>query len=536
MTTDRRWNGWGAPGVDAALPPRARQMLVDVVGAGTPPRDATLEEIAASVPRSRIGSEDGLSLDPVDRIRHARGQDVLDWIAVRSGRIPAVPDAVARPRDAAGARGLLARATAAGWTLVPFGGGTSVVGGVTTVRSERPVVSVDMRATSGLRTLDDVSGLATFGAGTLGPDVEAALQVHGRTLGHFPQSFEFSTVGGWVVTRSAGQQSMGFGRMEALFAGGHLETPMGPLDLPAIPASAAGPDLREVVLGSEGRFGILTDVTVRTSTRPPRDIVRAYSVPDWDRALALGRSLASAGLPLTMVRVSTPMETATTLTMVADERRRRLLRGYLGWRHQGPEACLILVGSAGTDRLVRAVEGEVAHVVKAQRGIGVPGVGLTWQRERFRAPYLRNTLWSAGYAVDTLETAIDWARLPDLAAALAPALRHGLDAIGERVLAYSHLSHLYPSGSSLYVTCVFRLAADPDESVARWQRLKRLASETIVEHGGTISHQHGVGRVHAPYLSAEKGPIGMGALAALRDRFDPDGVMARGVLLEDEPR
>lgn len=535
MTTDRRWNGWGSPAVDAALPPRARQMLCDVVGPGTPPQDVTLDQAAATVPPSRIAAEAGLSLDAADRIRHARGQDVADWIALRSGRLPAVPDAVARPGDAAAARALLERATAAGWTLVPFGGGTSVVGGVTVGPSERPVVSVDMGGIAGLRTLDDRSGLATFGAGTLGPDVEAALQPHGLTLGHFPQSFEFSTVGGWVVTRSAGQQSMGFGRIEALFAGGHLETPVGPLDLPTFPASAAGPDLREIVLGSEGRFGILTDVTVRTAIRPVRDLVRAYSVPDWDRARDLGRSLARAGLPLTMVRVSTALETVTTLAMVADERRRRLLRRYLGWRRQGPEACLVLVGMAGMDGLIRAVEGEVARLVKAERGIGVPGVGRAWQRERFGAPYLRNTLWSAGYGVDTVETATDWTRLPGLAAALGPALRHGLEPVGERVHAFSHLSHLYPSGSSLYVTYVFRLAQDPDETRSRWQRLKRLASQIIVEHGGTISHQHGIGRVHAPYLAAEKGPLGMATLATLRDRFDPDGILARGVLLEDGP-
>lgn len=534
MTTDRRWNGWGSPAVDAEIPTRARRMLVDLVGAGTPPDDVTLAHVVASVPPSRIAPDAGLALDAEDRLRHARGQDPSDWIALRSGRPPAVPDAIARPGDAAAVRALLERAAASGWTLVPFGGGTSVVGGVTVRPSERPVVTVDMRATAGLRAFDDVSGLATFGAGTLGPDVEAALRPHGRTLGHFPQSFEFSSVGGWVVTRSAGQQSMGFGRIEALFAGGHLETPVGPLDLPAFPASAAGPDLREMVLGSEGRFGILTDVTVRTALHPVRDIVRAYSIPDWDRALTLGRSLACAGLPLTMVRVATPMETVTTLAMVADERRRRLLRSYLDWRRQGPEACLILVGLAGTEGVIRAVEGEVARLVRAERGIGVPGVGRAWQRERFQVPYLRNTLWEAGYAVDTLETAIDWARLPGLAGALAAALRHGLESSGERVHAYSHLSHLYPSGSSLYVTYLFRLAQDPDETLARWQRLKGLASETIVRHGGTISHQHGVGRVHGPYLAAEKGPLGMGALAALRDRFDPHGVMARGVLLEDE--
>ena len=534
MTTERRWNGWGDPARSVELGPHALATIVDLLGPGSPPRDASLAEVVSAVPPSRIAPEPGLSLDPEDRVRHARGQDLPDAIALRSGRLPAVPDAVARPGDAAAVRDLLARADAAGWTVLPRGGGTSVVGGVTVVPSERPVVVVDLEGLSGVRAFDAASGLATVGAGTRGPALETALGGHGRRLGHVPQSWEYSTVGGWVVTRSAGATSMGDGRIEALFAGGHLETPVGPLDLSPFPASAAGPDLRQVVLGSEGRLGILTDVVLRTAPRPARDLVRAYSLPDWDRALELGRALADARLPLSMVRVSTPLETATMIALIPSDRSRRLLRRYLAWRGQGgTETCLVLVGMAGSDKVVRAVEGEVGRLVRDRRGIGVPSLGPAWARERFRAPYLRDALWAAGYAVDTLETAVDWAALPGLAGALGPALRHGLDADAERVHAYSHLSHLYPSGSSLYVTYVFRAAADPDETLDRWRRLKTLGSETIVAHGGTISHQHGVGRIHAPYLSAEKGELGMATLAALVERFDPRGILARGVLVED---
>jgi alkyldihydroxyacetonephosphate synthase len=429
---------------------------------------------------------------------------------------------------------MLDRATAAGWTLVPYGGATSVVGGVTVEPSDRPVVTVDLGAMAGLRgEIDLASGLATFGAGTIGPDLEAILGRHGLTLGHFPQSFEWSTLGGWVATRSAGQESIGFGRIERLFAGGRLEAPAGSLDLAPSPASAAGPDLRELVLGSEGRLGIITEIVVRAVARPARSIVRAYSLPDWDRARDLGRALAQAGLRLQMIRVSTPMETATTIAMVASERSRSWLRRYLRWRGHGPEACFVLVGIAGTAGMVRATEGEVVRLVRAATGIGLPGVGAAWQRERFRSPYLRNALWGAGYALDTVETATSWSGIEALAASLGPALRHGLETEGEEVLAFSHLSHLYPSGSSLYTTYCYRRSDDPDETLDRWRRLKRIASDTIVAHGATISHQHGVGRDHLPYLAAEKGPLGMGALGDLVGRFDPDGIMHRGVLLAD---
>lgn len=533
----QRWNGWGDDAEGTVLPVNASATIKALVGPGTPVADASLESVVASVPASRIADGTrGCSTEPEDRIRHARGQSLPDWIALRSGRLGAVPDAVARPADGAAVRDLLDAATTEGWRLIPFGGGTSVVGGVTVRPSERPVVSVDLSGIAGLRDLDATSGLATFGAGTVGPEIEAALGQHGRTLGHFPQSFEWSTLGGWVAARSAGQESAGYGRIERLFAGGRLEAPAGSWDLPTHPASAAGPDLREVVLGSEGRLGILTDLTVRTVPRRERDIIRAYSAPDWEAAVAIGRELAASGLPLSMVRISTPMETQTLFTMAGDTQSRRWLQRYLRWRGRTSESCLVLVGIAGAAGVVKAVEGEVARILKAGGAIGLPGVGPAWRRDRFHGPYLRNALWDAGYAVDTMETAVDWARLPTLAAALAPALRSGLETEhgGERVHAFTHLSHLYPSGSSLYATYIFRIAADPAEMLARWRRLKTVASEVVVAHGGTISHQHGIGTDHAPYLAAEKGPLGMGVLEDLVARFDPSGVMHRGVLLEDD--
>ena len=531
----RRWNGWGDESIETSLSPRALDLLRSLVGTGTPPRDATLKAVAAAVPPSRAPADPRLGTDPLDRVRHARGQSLPDWIALRSGRLDAVPDAIARPPDAAAVADLLALAARTGAALLPYGGGTSVVGGVTVRPSERPVVTVDLAATAGLRALDETSALATFGAGTIGPDLEAALEPHGLTLGHFPQSFEGSTVGGWVVTRSAGQQSRGFGRIEDLFAGGHLETPRGALDLAPHPASAAGPDLREAVLGSEGRLGFLTDVVVRATHRPKQERFPAYLVPDWDRALHLARRLAQSGLPLSMVRVSTPLETATTFALAGDGRSTGLLRRYLGLRGMGPERCLVIVGLTGHPSVVGATARAVDDLVRGSRGIAGPGIGSAWRHGRFAAPYLRNALWDAGYAVDTLETAIDWTRLPDLAAALGRTLRHGLEPHGERVHAFSHLSHAYPTGSSLYTTYVFRLAADPDETLERWRTLKSAASRVIVEHGATISHQHGVGIDHAPYLAAEKGALGMEAISALARTFDPEWVMARGVLLEDGP-
>jgi alkyldihydroxyacetonephosphate synthase len=529
----RRWNGWADEGRTPTVPPTALRLVEEQLGPGRPTPDAALADVVASVPDSRLPPSPLISTDVEDRIRHATGQSLPDWIALRSGRLPAVPDGVARPATNEDVRELLAIAAANGAHVVPYGGGTSVVGGIGGDEASRQsVLTIALERLAGLRTIDERSGLATFGAGTTGPDLGTALEPHGLTLGHFPQSFERSTLGGWVVTRSAGQQSLGFGRIEALFAGGRVEAPAGTLELPPHPASAAGPDLRQLVLGSEGRLGVLTEATVRVVARPEREAFPAWFLPDWAHAIEAARAVGRAGLPLSMIRAVTPLETASTLALAGDSRSIRLLRRYLAFRKVGPEPSLLLVGASGVDRLVEAAIREVGPIVRSHGGIAVGGsIGRRWIASRFRTADLRDALWDAGYAVDTLETAIDWTRLTDLATAVESALQHGLDDLGERVIAFSHLSHVYPSGSSLYTTYIFRPAADPDETLARWRRLKGAASRAIIDGGGTISHQHGVGRDHAGYLAAEKGELGMAVLGDIARRFDPDRIMNPGVLL-----
>jgi alkyldihydroxyacetonephosphate synthase len=532
----RRWNGWGEEGSSATLSAEARRLLEREVGKAAPdlPADARLEDVVASVPASRLTAHALLDTEPEARVRHARGQSLPDWVALRSGRLGAVPDAVAHPSSDDDVRALLTLAASSSAHVIPYGGGTSVVGGVTPAADDdRPTLTIALDRLSGLTRLDERSGLATFGAGTVGPALEAALQPHGLTLGHFPQSFERSTLGGWVAARSAGQQSLGFGRIEALFAGGRVVAPAGTLELRPDPASAAGPDLRQLVLGSEGRLGVITEATVRTVPKPPREAFPAWFLPDWPSALEAARELARSGLPLSMVRVSTPLETASLLAMAGRSRSGDLLARYLRFRALGPERSLVLVGASGVERFVEGAAREAGSILRSHGGIAVGGsIGRRWLATRFAAPEVRDSAWDSGYALDTLETAVDWTRLPDLAATLGRTLRHGLDELSERVHAFSHLSHVYPDGSSIYATYVFRRAADPDETLERWRRLKRAASEAIVAGGGTISHQHGVGRDHAPYLVAEKGGLGMAVLADVARRFDPERIMNPGVLVE----
>ena len=436
----RRWNGWGDEAVATQIPRAALSQLETVIGAGRPTPDALLADVVEQIPAGRLPAHALVSGDAEDRLRHARGQSLGDWIALRSGRIGRVPDGVGRPTSVDQVRALLDYARAAGARVVPYGGGTTVVGGLGPSDldpphgDKPPVLAVSLERLTELSAFDETSGLATFGAGVTGPALEAALRARGRMLGHEPQSWEYSTLGGWVATRSSGQRSLGFGRIEALFAGGRLEAPAGRLDLLTHPASAAGPDLRQVVLGSEGRLGILAEATVRTVPIPEYQKTVALLIPDWEHGIAAVRELAGARLPLAMIRLSTPAETQTTLTMAGRRRRVGLAMRWARQRGSGDDPCLLLLGLAGRTRLAEATSGEALRIVRRQGGVAAPGAfGRGWDANRFHGPYLRNAMWAAGYAVDTLETAVDWTRAPELAAALVQVLNAGLDGENEKV-------------------------------------------------------------------------------------------------------
>ncbi len=529
----RSWNGWGDEDDATTVGAGGRRLLESSVGPGTPPREATLAEVVAGVPPSRLRPIDDLRLtvDRETRVRRARGQSLPDLASLRYGRLDAVPDAVARPAETGDVRPLIDHAREVGARLIPYGGGTSVVGGVSARRSEDPLITVDLGALVGVPGVDERSGLVTVLAGTTGPALSTLLAGHRLTVAHEPQSWELATVGGWVAARGSGLKSLGTGRIEQLFAGGTLEAPAGTLRLPPHPASAAGPDIRQLVLGSEGRLGILTEAILRAAPQPEVERMDAWALPAWPDAVDAVRELVQARPGLSLLRLSTAAETRTLLAFADRPAQTRALAAYVRARRRHGDWLLVLTGVAGRPRTAKAARGEAGAILGGHGGIRLPALAEAWSRTRFRSPYLRNALWSAGYASDTLETATDWAHVPGLLARLETALQRALEPWNERVHVFTHLSHLYPSGSSLYVTYIFRLAVDPDETLARWQALKTAASLTIVADGATISHHHGVGVDHAPYLAGEKGALGMAALEAVARTFDPDGMMNPGVLL-----
>ncbi len=527
----KRWNGWGNLDTDYPVPPPALDYLTKHLGPLDPTPDAAKETLLAAVSESRLPVHPGVDTSAETRLVHARGQSLLDWVDMHYGRTNTFPDGVAFPQADEDVRDLLAYTQNTGAEIIPYGGGTSVVGHITPLRSDAPVLTLSLEKMTRFLDLDEMSHLATFQAGVAGPALEEQLKSRGYTLGHFPQSFEYSTLGGWIATRSSGQQSYHYGRIEQLFAGGTVETPRGRLEIKPVPASAAGPDLREMLLGSEGRLGIITQAKVRVRGVPEADAFFGVFFPSWEEGRDAVREIAQSELPVSMLRLSNPLETETTLVLSGKSWVGLAERGLrtIGY---GDTRCLLIFGVTGSRSLFNRTRREVAALCRKHSGLFVGTVvGHTWEKSRFLTPYLRNTLWECGIALDTLETALPWSQVQEASGAIPKSIVDAMSKHNERVLAFAHLSHVYRDGASIYTTYLFRRTADPEELLARWQDMKQQASLTLQKYGGTISHQHGVGTDHRPYLPVEKGALGMDALCAVCKSFDPDEMMNPGKLV-----
>ena len=517
------WDAWGAH--TAKLPTAARTILATLLPGRPHPiprRDAPI------LTPSRLGDDDLAALaaivgadhatrDDVVRTLHLGGKSTPDLLARRLDELQTAPDAVASPASHAEVLAVLRECAERGIAVVPFGGGTSVVGGVQPDggRHDR-VVALDLSRTAALLDLDETSLLATFGAGTTGPQAEELLGARGYTLGHFPQSFEYASLGGFAATRSSGQASRGYGRFDDLVHALRVATPVGELDLGRAPASAAGPDLRELFLGSEGAFGVITEVTVRIRPIPAATAYGAWTFPDFAAGASALREATQRGIRPTVLRLSDETETRVNAA----------LGGHLT-RMRGCLAIATIEGESEAD--AAAIRGALEQVFAAH---GATSRGeepaRSWERGRFSSPALRDTLLGAGVLAETLETATTWANLATLKTAVTDALRETLTAEGTKPIVLCHISHVYPAGASLYFTVVAALTTDP---VAQWSRAKDAASRAIGASGGTITHHHAVGRDHRPYLEPEIGPLGVAVLQAVKDTLDPTGIMNPGALV-----
>jgi alkyldihydroxyacetonephosphate synthase len=526
---EMRWWGWGEREDAPAVGEAAAGMLKQALGLPDErPGRASLDDVRMPDPAlpdetaARIASvvgADNVLTDRLSRVRHALGRSYPDLVRLRAGDGSSAPDAVVRPGSRDEVARVLDACDAAGVAVVPFGGGTSVVGGVEPVRQGlAAAISLDLGRMDFLQDVDQRSLTAVMGPGLTGPDAEGRLGELGLTLGHFPQSFEFATIGGYVATRSAGQASTGYGRFDEQVLGLRCATPAGEVVAQPWPASAAGPALRELLVGSEGILGVITEVTLAVRRRPAARRYEGW----WFRSFAAGaegfRLLEQEDAGPDVARLSDEAETLVTSAGSA----------HGGWRPEG--GSLAVVGWEGTAEDVERRVERTRGVLEGAGGSALgPEAGEAWLRNRYDGPYLRDELMDRGVLVETLETATSWSNLSALYRGVGEALRGTLEARGTPALVTCHVSHLYRSGASLYFTFLAR--QERGAELEQWRAAKSAATDAIVAARGTITHHHAVGRDHAAWMPAEVGPLGVEVLRAAKDRLDPRGIMNPGKLL-----
>jgi alkyldihydroxyacetonephosphate synthase len=544
LRRDSIWWGWGRADDRPVLGEAAKGMIAEVLGPLEPAGRVDLAEVelpaSQSLPERLIAASGGVecvSFEAEDRVRHSAGKSYPDLFRMRTGRPSGAPDAVLAPPDAAAVAATLEVCAREHIAVVPFGGGTSVVGGVEPERgSFDRLVSLDLGALRSVE-IDERSHTARLGPGLRGPEAEAALNERGYTLGHFPQSFPYATIGGFAATRSAGQASSGYGRFDELVTAITMQTPSGPLSTLETPHTAAGPALRELIVGSEGTLGVISDVTVRVRPLPEARRYEAWIVAGFEEGIELARALAQGGVLPDVFRLSDRDETRTSLAMAGlSGLKKSAMDRYLALRKRR-EGCIVISGWEG-DRESAARRRELSAAVMRRHGAVSLGrsAGNSWEHGRYEGPYLRDLLMDEGVMVETLETSHTYARIGELYGAVRGALHEAMAAQapggpGAKAgsLVMCHVSHVYRDGASLYFT--FLSPRRRGQEIEQWRAVKTAACEAIVGAGGTITHHHAVGTDHAPYMRAEIGPLGVEALRAVKERLDPAGVMNPGKLL-----
>jgi alkyldihydroxyacetonephosphate synthase len=528
------WSGWGDPALATPLPQPLETLLRDALridhrGAPAPELEdlelaaVRLPEAVAAELTGIVGAEHART-DHEIRARHARGKSTIDLLELRGGGPLSAPDLVISPAGHAEVQAVLELCSARRVAVVPFGGGTSVVGGLRpATEGFAGTVALDTGRLDALVAVDEVSRLAVLEPGLRGPEAEALLGARGWTLGHFPQSWEYATLGGFAAARSSGQSSAGYGRFDERVLALRVATPAGTLELGRAPKSAAGPDLRQLILGSEGTLGVITALTMALDPTPEHRVYEGWMLPSFAAGSAVVRRLAQDGPRPTVLRLSDEAETALGLARPLD------LGGGSGGGEGG--GCLAIVGWEGAYEEVERRRRDTAELLLAADGSAVPGAGEGWADGRYRGPYLRDALLDAGALVETLETVTFWAALPRLYAAVAGALRDTLTGLGAPPAVLCHISHVYPAGASLYFTIACAQREDP---IAQWEAAKAAVGEAILANGGSITHHHGVGADHRELYPREVGELGVAALRAVKRTLDPAGILNPGILLARE--
>jgi alkyldihydroxyacetonephosphate synthase len=538
-----KWWGWGHEGVEFThedkpdLAPFIERVLGIRVGprTETPTRFEDLPVPEPSLPddlrralEGAVGAE-FVSVDRLDRVVHARGKSLRDLILQRRGELRRLPDVVVRPGTEDEVAAVVRAALEADAVLIAFGGGSSISGSLEAPADEsRPVISVDLARLDRVLEIDGPSRLARVQAGVSGPDLEEQLAARGYTLGHFPDSFPHSTLGGWIATRSSGMQSDRYGDIADLTKGLRVVTPSGMLVTNPVPAASTGPSVRQMVLGSEGRLGIITEATVEVRRLAPRRVILGYLFPTFAAGLSAMRAIAESECSVSVTRVSDAHETQFSFATrkrptLLDKVQSRALRGFLRRRlgYDVEAMALSFIGFEGSEAHVARERKAVGRIVKAHNGLCIgSGPGALYDQKKFDTPYIRDFLLDRGVAGDVSETAMPWSLLMPVYDAVTDAAERAFSELGVQGYIMCHLSHSYHAGACLYFTFAFPPSPGGD-MLAEYDVVKSAIQQTFVDNGATLSHHHAVGTEHARWLGQDISEPGVLMLRALFEGTDP---------------
>jgi alkyldihydroxyacetonephosphate synthase len=548
-----KWWGWGLEGVSfthedkpdiGPFIKRALELDVERVTSRPVafddlhvPEPSLAPDLRADLERAVGGA--WVSTDALDRVVHARGKSLRDLVRHRRGDVGRLPDVVVRPADEEEVTAVLRLAVDADAVVIPFGGGTNISGSLEAPDEElRTVISLDLGRMDQVLAVDDASRLARIQAGVFGPHLEEQLNARGFTVGHFPDSFTHSTLGGWIATRSSGMQSDKYGDVADLTRAVRVVTPAGTLATRAVPSTSTGPSVREMVLGSEGRLGIITEATVHVHRLPERRVILGYLLPDWTRSLAVMQEIAASEASPSVTRVSDANETQFSFATKKDgssldRLKSKALAAYLQ-RRRGFELdamCLAFIGYEGTAGHVAAQRKLVGRIVSRHGGLCIGrGPGVLYDQKKFDTPYIRDYLLDRGAMADVSETSAPWSVLPTLYDNVVANARKAFD--GLRVPGYvmCHLSHSYHGGACLYFTFAFKPSGDRD-ALEEYDVVKSAIQQTFVDSGATLSHHHAVGTEHARWLEQDISQPGVAMLRALFDGIDPGANLNPGKIV-----
>lgn len=536
-----KWWGWGVEGIafHHEDKPDFARFVLDNVGlditapAGKPPTFDELDVPEPKISEDFLGTLRGVvdekhaTTDDMDRIVHTYGKSVRDLIRIRRNEFTRVPDVVVYPENEEQVQQVVDAVVAADATVIPFGGGSNIVGALEAPANEkRTVVSLDMGRMDKVLDIDDEAGLARIQAGALGPALEEQLNRRGWTMGHFPDSFTHSTLGGWVATRSSGMQSDKYGDIADMTRGLRMVMPGEVLALNPLPSTSTGPSVREMILGSEGRLGVITEVTVNVHRLPDERVVLAYFFPNFDAGLKAMQAISQSDAQVLVARISDERETAFSFATQKEQHGLKktvtdTLMKYLvkrGWDLD--KMCMAFIGFEGPKSHVARQKSIVKGIVGKHGGIGVgKGPGALYDQKKFDTPYIRDFLLDCGAAADVSETSAPYSKLKPLYDNTIAAAEQAMAEMDTDGYIMCHLSHNYHSGACLYFT--FAIADDSDEVVNKYDKLKRTIQQSFIDSKGTLSHHHGVGIEHSPWMSQDISPAGEKMIGGLFNAVDP---------------